>query len=91
MVVLRNLLPPPYTGRLTFRGTLDPSQATAIQPDLWITRPGTYDLGGWSLETEVLETSSSTSERDGRVRHRYKQGSSTEDKSSLVVCDIRSS
>ncbi|KAF8078759.1 ER-golgi trafficking TRAPP I complex 85 kDa subunit-domain-containing protein [Lyophyllum atratum] len=59
-----NLLPPPYTGRLTFRGTLDPLQTTTIQPDLWITRPGTYGLSGWSLETEVLETSSSTTEGD---------------------------
>jgi len=27
---------------------------------MWVTRPGTYDLGGWSLEIEVGEPSSET-------------------------------
>ncbi|KAG5647603.1 hypothetical protein DXG03_008956 [Asterophora parasitica] len=85
-----DLLPPPYTGRLTYRGTLDPSRTITLRPELWITRPGTYGLGGWTLETEVLETSSSPDEIEGRIRHRYKQESRPDDRSSLVVYDAQS-
>ncbi|RDB28485.1 Transport protein particle subunit trs85-1 [Hypsizygus marmoreus] len=80
-------LPPPYTGRLTFRGGLHASQSTTIRANLWITRPGTYGLRGWSLETEVLEISPSADGVHGvRVRHRYRQGPSSDDRSYLVVC-----
>ncbi|GLB36017.1 putative ER-Golgi trafficking TRAPP I complex 85 kDa subunit [Lyophyllum shimeji] len=81
-------LPPPYTGRLTFRGILGPAQTTIVRPELWITRPGTYGLGGWSLETYVLERSSLANGVEARVRRRYQQESPLEDRSSLVVCDI---
>ncbi|KAG5652297.1 hypothetical protein H0H81_005519 [Sphagnurus paluster] len=83
-----NLVPAPYTGRLAFRGTIDASKTTTIEPELWITRPGTYGLVGWSLETEVLETSLDEIEK---VLHRYKQVWSQEDKSSIVVCNAQPS
>ncbi|KAG6841941.1 hypothetical protein C0991_005121 [Blastosporella zonata] len=85
------LLSPPYIGRLTFRGTLDPSKSSVIQPDLWITRAGTYGAGRWSLETEVLETSDIPGAGYDHVRYRYKQESSPEDGSAFTVCDMPTS
>ncbi|PPQ67072.1 hypothetical protein CVT25_005673 [Psilocybe cyanescens] len=48
-----NLLPPPYFGRMTFRGTIAPSEFTTVHPKLWVTKPGAYSLNGWVLETEI--------------------------------------
>ncbi|KII93831.1 hypothetical protein PLICRDRAFT_36073 [Plicaturopsis crispa FD-325 SS-3] len=78
-----DILPPRYCGRLTFRGTLQPSEVAIVHPELWITRPGTYALGGWRLETEVGEHS-----EVWRTRHRYAQASSPNDRSSVTVSDI---
>ncbi|KAJ7103664.1 ER-golgi trafficking TRAPP I complex 85 kDa subunit-domain-containing protein [Mycena belliarum] len=68
-----DVLPPNYTGRLTFRGTLQPLESTSIIPKIWVVCPGTYALSGWRLETEVLEPSSSG--EDVRPRHRYQEES----------------
>ncbi|KNZ75648.1 hypothetical protein J132_02422 [Termitomyces sp. J132] len=86
-----SLLPPPYIGRLTFRGLLGPSDSAVIQPGLWITRPGTYGFGRWSLETEVLESSETAGENCDRVRHRYTQESLPEDGSSFTVSELLTS
>ncbi|KAJ7092588.1 ER-golgi trafficking TRAPP I complex 85 kDa subunit-domain-containing protein [Mycena epipterygia] len=77
-----DLLPPAYTGRLTFRGTLKPLELTRITPKIWVVCPGTYALSGWRLETEVLETSIGGD--DARVRHRYQEESSL---GSITVSD----
>ncbi|KAJ7038336.1 ER-golgi trafficking TRAPP I complex 85 kDa subunit-domain-containing protein [Mycena alexandri] len=70
-VSLPDVQPPTYTGRLTFRGTLQPLESRRLTPKIWVVCPGTYALSGWRLETEVLETASG---KDGvRIRHRYQE------------------
>ncbi|KAK1228620.1 hypothetical protein PQX77_008273 [Marasmius sp. AFHP31] len=72
--------PAPYMGRMSHRGVLAPLQNTSIEARLWITRPGSYALGGWRLETEVLE--------DGEplvVRHRYIQEPSPEQDLTRII------
>ncbi|KAJ7630805.1 ER-golgi trafficking TRAPP I complex 85 kDa subunit-domain-containing protein [Roridomyces roridus] len=54
-----DLLPPSYSGRLTFRGTLKPMESARVAPKIW------YALSGWRIETEVLDAST--------VIHRYKE------------------
>lgn len=49
----RDLTPPSWIGRLTFRGTLEPMQHTTLKPTLLATGPDTYALDGWQLEVEV--------------------------------------
>jgi hypothetical protein len=49
----RDLAPPSWIGRLTFRGTLEPMQHTLLKPTLLATGPDTYALDGWQLEVEV--------------------------------------
>lgn len=67
-----DILPPQYSGRRTFRGLLEPSQATQLQAKVWVSQPGTYSLDGWSLESEVGITS-----KDGwQAGHKYMQGPS---------------
>ncbi|KAJ7706314.1 ER-golgi trafficking TRAPP I complex 85 kDa subunit-domain-containing protein [Mycena rosella] len=78
------LLPPAYTGRLTFRGALQPLESTKITPKIWVVCPGTYALSGWRLETEVLEPLIGGND-DVRVRHRYQEESSLG--SSITVSD----
>lgn len=80
-----DLLPPPYSGRLTFRGALEPMQSITLLPTVWITRPGTYSLAGWRLETEVGEVN------DGgawRTRQRFVQGPPAGDSSCISVSNI---
>uniref|UniRef100_A0A0W0FGI2 Uncharacterized protein n=1 Tax=Moniliophthora roreri TaxID=221103 RepID=A0A0W0FGI2_MONRR len=81
---LTDELPAPYSGRLTHRGLLKPLQNTSLEARLWITRPGSYVLGGWCLKTEVLEPSSATDE-GVVVRHRYMQ-EPPESRVRIVVC-----
>lgn len=50
---LKDLAPPSWIGRLTFRGTLEPMQHTILKPTLLATAPDTYALDGWQLEVEV--------------------------------------
>ena len=59
-----------YCGQLTYRTTLEPTQYTTFSAVAWISRPGTYALGAWLTETEVLETNTPNIEQ---VRHRYSQ------------------
>ncbi|KAJ7492750.1 ER-golgi trafficking TRAPP I complex 85 kDa subunit-domain-containing protein [Mycena latifolia] len=80
-----DVLPPAYTGRLTFRGTLKPLESTRITPKIWVVCPGTYALSGWRLETEVLETTGDGD--DVTVRHRYREESPLG--SSITVSDTR--
>ncbi|KAJ6574977.1 ER-golgi trafficking TRAPP I complex 85 kDa subunit-domain-containing protein [Mycena capillaripes] len=61
--------PPAYTGRLTYRGVLQPSESRRITPKIWVVCPGTYALSGWRLETEVLEPAAKGD--DVQIRHRY--------------------
>lgn len=82
------MLSPPFIGQLTFRGILEPSANKTLRPILWITRPGAYSLGKWYLETEVLETSSTSDEKEGRIRFRYRQEQMLEDSPCLVVCAL---
>ena len=87
----RNICPLHYTGRLTFRGTLKPLEATTIQPRACITHPGAYGLGVWNLETQVLETSwAASDEGKGKIRLQYQQGPSLDDESCLFVCSVHS-
>jgi hypothetical protein len=50
---LKDLAPPSWIGRLTFRGTLEPMQHTLLKPTLLATGPDTYALDDWQLEVEV--------------------------------------
>lgn len=86
-----NRLPPPYSGRLTFRGTLAPSEVTYIRPKLWIVRPGVYSLDSWRLETEVLETPTPNPQEDVRIRCRYLQEPTAGNGSHITVCDVQTS
>ncbi|PPQ62964.1 hypothetical protein CVT24_006070 [Panaeolus cyanescens] len=83
----RSLLPPPYKGRLTFHGVLDPSQTVALTPKLWIKRPGAYALGGWSLETEVL---SGPSGQPAKPILHVQEGRPDEDQTCIIISNIRS-
>lgn len=78
--------PAPYCGRTTFRGLLGPLQTTSVVAQLFATRPGTYALSGWRLETEVGEPNMEGG--SWQVRHRYEQRATTDDSSSVVVSDI---
>ena len=57
-----------YSGRLTFRGTLEPCEASEVRPRAWIGRPGMYDVGKWELEVNMLER-----DEPSRIRRRYVQ------------------
>ncbi|KAF8898889.1 ER-golgi trafficking TRAPP I complex 85 kDa subunit-domain-containing protein [Infundibulicybe gibba] len=83
-----NLLPPPFFGRMTFRGTLDPCQITTVLPKLWITRPGSYGLSGWRLETEVCDPASSQMGKSP-IRQRYLQEPKPRARACITVCDVR--
>ncbi|KAF8167761.1 ER-golgi trafficking TRAPP I complex 85 kDa subunit-domain-containing protein [Crassisporium funariophilum] len=83
-----NLLPLPYLGRLTFRGVIPPSQSATLHPKLWITRPGAYGLGGWTLETEIDTSTSDDPIRSSRKR-RYLQEPPLVEGACLIVCDSR--
>lgn len=49
----RDLAPPSWIGRLTFRGTLEPMQHVTLTPTLLVAGPDTYALECWQLEVEV--------------------------------------
>ncbi|KAF9455059.1 hypothetical protein P691DRAFT_800071 [Macrolepiota fuliginosa MF-IS2] len=87
------VLPPPHATKLSFRGLIPSSGSVTLHPKLWITRPGTYSLDGWKLDTEVLEnsdnpepTSVSQSARSSRkIRHRYTLERPVSNRTCLVV------
>jgi len=80
-------LPPQYCGRLTFRGTLKSAEVVTLYPKIWVTRPGTYGLEGWRLETEVGEPADVGV---WRVRQRYVQGPPARDQACITIKDIAS-
>ncbi|KAI0307705.1 ER-golgi trafficking TRAPP I complex 85 kDa subunit-domain-containing protein [Multifurca ochricompacta] len=49
----KDLAPPSWIGRLTFRGVLEPMQHVTLRPTLHVTSPDTYALDCWQLEVEV--------------------------------------
>ncbi|KAF9010359.1 hypothetical protein BDZ89DRAFT_996309 [Hymenopellis radicata] len=71
-----------YGGRLTFRGTLKPTEQSTISPRVWISRAGSYEVGSWQLEVNVHEPSDET-----RIRHRYVQECRKEDVIRISVRD----
>ncbi|KAF9076140.1 ER-golgi trafficking TRAPP I complex 85 kDa subunit-domain-containing protein [Rhodocollybia butyracea] len=74
-----------YCGRLTFRGTLEQTMHTTFSVTAWVGRPGTYALGAWQIETEVLEGVPKE-----QVRHRYLQQASLDDNPFINVCHVDS-
>ncbi|KAI5123549.1 hypothetical protein M0805_003369 [Coniferiporia weirii] len=56
-----DLLPPAFSGHLTRRGKLGPSECASVDAKMWVTQPGSYSISGWQIETEVLEPESTPS------------------------------
>ncbi|TFK56961.1 hypothetical protein OE88DRAFT_1715773 [Heliocybe sulcata] len=83
------LLPPQYSGRLAYRGRLEPSQLATVRAKMWLSRPGAYALRGWQVETEVEEVDSDEKGRK-RTRHRYLQGPALADRSCIVITNVNS-
>lgn len=86
---LRNLLPPPYLGRLTFRGTIPPSESITVSPKLCIIRPGSYGSRNWSLETEVTIPSVKRGEANRKRRYFEEPKAIEEEAPCITVCDIQ--
>ncbi|KIM47871.1 hypothetical protein M413DRAFT_211893 [Hebeloma cylindrosporum] len=85
-----HLLPPPYLGRLTFRGTIPPSENTIVSPKLCITRPGSYGSRNWSLETEVIIPSGGERGEPSRKRRYSEEPKAIEEEAPCItVCDIQ--
>ncbi|TBU62053.1 ER-golgi trafficking TRAPP I complex 85 kDa subunit-domain-containing protein [Dichomitus squalens] len=94
------LLPPPYAGRLIHRHVLGPSQSATVYAKLWATRPGSFVLNSWTVETEVGEPSSSSSSSEAapsasqstggwKSRHlRYVQSPRAGDRPFVTVVDV---
>ncbi|KAJ4485976.1 ER-golgi trafficking TRAPP I complex 85 kDa subunit-domain-containing protein [Lentinula aciculospora] len=78
-----------YTGRLKFHATLEPRQHTTFGAIAWINRPGTYALGAWYLETEVLESLPDIVNNADRVRCRYIQKPPLNDNPFVSICHAR--
>ena len=49
----RYILPPQYTGRRMFHGSVEQSQTTELRAKVWIHHPGMYSLNGWIVKSEV--------------------------------------
>ncbi|KAG7450664.1 uncharacterized protein BT62DRAFT_927934 [Guyanagaster necrorhizus] len=79
---------PCYSGRLSFRGTLNPTELITIHPKVWVTRPGLYDLDAWRLEVKVHELDQAPGDKP-RTRHHYIQESGQMLRSHIIVRDIR--
>jgi len=62
-------------------------QVLSLNPKVWITRPGTYALGGWLLETEVGETAD---RGVWQTRLRYLQGPPVGDWACVTIADAKS-
>ncbi|KIK70846.1 hypothetical protein GYMLUDRAFT_235261 [Collybiopsis luxurians FD-317 M1] len=75
-----------YCGQLTYRAILEPTQYATFSAFAWISRPGTYALGAWRTEIEVLETKTPNIEH---VRHRYSQEPSQDDSPLITVSHVR--
>lgn len=81
-------LPVIYSGRRIFRGELAPCQVVNVKPHLWVTRPGTYSLCGWSLDTEISIPLSDGSGQRTQKRN-YTQRPFSIDDAGIVVYDSR--
>ena len=89
-VLSKAFLPLPYHGRLTFRGIIPPLQSVVVQPKVWFTRAGSYELGGWTLETEINTVDVVDPTKSTRKR-RYLQKPQLSENMCLIVCDARRS
>ncbi|PFH54797.1 hypothetical protein AMATHDRAFT_135105 [Amanita thiersii Skay4041] len=81
---------PSYSGHLTFRGILRPTQSATINPKLWIMFPGSYNLAGWHLETEVYEEVDGRFSDSQRGLRRYLRKPMPKEIGHLRICDIYS-
>jgi len=86
----RTFLPFPYHGRLTFRGAIPPLQSVVVKPKVWFTRPGSYELGGWTLEAEI-DTADVADPTKSTRKRRYLQKPQLSESMCLIVCDARTS
>jgi hypothetical protein len=86
----RTFLPLPYKGRLTFRGLIPPSESVIVQPKAWFTRAGSYELGGWTLETEI-DTADVADPTKSMRKRRYLHEPQLSESMCLIVCDARTS
>ncbi|KAF9527818.1 ER-golgi trafficking TRAPP I complex 85 kDa subunit-domain-containing protein [Crepidotus variabilis] len=84
----RDFQPPSYSGRLTFRGTIHPSQHILVYPKLWVSRPGIYSLSGWSLKTEISTQINPALDLISSTR-RYIQESEPNDPTYMLVCNAK--
>jgi trafficking protein particle complex subunit 8 len=90
-VFSRTFLPLPYHGRLTFRGVIPSLQSVVVQPKVWFTRAGSYELGGWTLETEIINTVDVADPTKSTRKRRYLQKPQLSDAMCLIICDARTS
>ncbi|TEB39007.1 hypothetical protein FA13DRAFT_1724958 [Coprinellus micaceus] len=90
------LSPAPYSGKLTFRATISPSEVAVFHARLLVTRPGLFHLGGWVVESEMLvdasvetrqqaERAPSTLVTVPRKRFKYKQDQPPSREACVVV------
>ncbi|KAK0464963.1 ER-golgi trafficking TRAPP I complex 85 kDa subunit-domain-containing protein [Desarmillaria tabescens] len=79
---------PCYSGRLSFRGVLNPTELITIHPKMWVSRPGLYSLHAWRLEVEVHELDQAPGDKP-RIRHHYIQESEQVHYSNIIVRDTR--
>lgn len=78
--------PAPYSGKLTFRTTISPSELAVLHPKLLVTRPGLYHLGGWAVESEVIvDASNSQHKMVPRRQYRYRQEQPVSSRACVVV------
>jgi len=77
----------PYTGRTTFRGTLEPCKSMVIRPKLLVTQPGTYSLDSWSLAAEIFILSAT----DKTAFRYYSRQPYTGEIAQFVVSDVHDS
>ncbi|KAI0932025.1 hypothetical protein AcV5_004630 [Taiwanofungus camphoratus] len=94
------LLPPHYVGRLTHRSILGPTETVTFRVELLSTRPGSYAIDGWTLNTEVgeampVESTGRTSAVASKTAAGwqsaglcYVQGPSAADRHCITVLDI---
>lgn|SRR6266702_3028409 len=80
----RDLAPPSWIGRLTFRGTLEPMQHTVLKPTLLATGPDTYALDGWQLEVEVGQRT----DQGWRTIYRYLEKPSRDHRPCVTVVAV---
>ncbi|PBK77412.1 hypothetical protein ARMSODRAFT_280722 [Armillaria solidipes] len=83
-----SVIRPRYSGRLSFRGVLNPTELITIHPKMWASRPGLYGLHAWHMGVEVHELDQVPGDKP-RIRHHYIQESGQAHHSNIIVRDIR--